>query len=102
MKDRIFKENGFDSSPFGPPDSPGVYAVCISSTDFAKKDLVMYIGSSTCISKRVLNVNHIYRRLYSRLNNYYVVTKCLVCDDYLSLEKHLIRKYKPRFNRNGK
>lgn len=103
MLDPIFKELGFYSSPLGPPNGPGVYAICVmhSSPDISKFciDRVVYIGSSKDILKRVMNPNHIYRRLINLLSTYHVYTMFLESDTYLDFEKELIIKYKPRFNK---
>ncbi len=107
-KDKIFKEEGFFCTPFGPPRSAGVYAICVISTEYAlPPDLrvprVVYIGSSFNMHERVSSVRHPYRRLFNLLKNYYV------CGFYnqtsfghIDLERQLIRKYKPRFNKMHK
>jgi hypothetical protein len=104
MKDTIFREEGFECSPFGPPDGPGVYAICVMPNSLKlplieRLDYVVYIGSSKHMSKRILNLGHIYRRLFNLLRNYCVYTMCFECNEFYDMEKRLIRKYKPRFNR---
>lgn len=103
-KDQKFSEEGFSCSPCGPPDAPGVYAICVMQNFYGEKstfiDRVVYIGSSSNINKRILKPTHIYRRLFNLLKNYWVYTLFFTCDEYVELEKQLIRKYKPRFNRH--
>ena len=91
------------SSPFGPPSSPGVYGVFVYDPRNQNERLI-YIGSSGNVRQRVMNANHIYIRAYRRFEKLYVITKTLDTDDYVRVEKALIKHYKPFFNvahRNG-
>lgn len=102
VKDRIFKEKNFVCSPFGTPESSGVYAVCVvKQTNYPaqlKSLRVVYIGSSKKIRSRLQNQKHPYRRCFSILKNYWVACFYLECENYLETERSLIVKYKPRFN----
>jgi len=101
--DPLFKETGFICSEFGPTNKSGVYAICVLKRDYifdkTKKFNVVYIGSSKSVSKRVLSPNHIYRRIINVVQNYIVCCFYLECGSYLELEKKMIKKYKPRFNK---
>ena len=101
MKDKTFCEDGFLISPCGPTTGKGVYAICVmeSYKQSPKLDLVVYIGSSNNIQKRIMKPSHVYRRLVNLLKNYWVYTFYLECDNHVAREKELIRKYQPRFNR---
>lgn len=86
-------------------EGPGVYAICvtpnrINGNKVAIADYVVYIGSSASIRKRVMNNNHVYRRLINLLETWITYTMFLPCDEYCDLERRLIRKYRPRFNRH--
>lgn len=101
-KDKIFKEDGFDASPFGPPEGKGVYAICVMRKSLYPHQLkscrVVYIGSSYKIKSRIKHQSHIYRRLYSILKNYIIMCFWMECDEHICKESELIKKYKPRFN----
>jgi excinuclease UvrABC nuclease subunit len=97
--DRIFDDVRFKCDALGPNDQPGVYAICVISRSNMNESRVVYIGSSENILKRVLNKSHVYRRLTNLLRKYHVVCYCYHhIGDILSLEKELIKKYRPRFN----
>lgn len=92
-----------EPSPFGPPSCAGVYGVFVFHPK-SERERLIYIGSSNNVRKRVMALSHPYRRAYSRFDNLYVYTKTLETDDYIDLEKHLIRYFKPWLNislRNG-
>lgn len=96
-----------DTSPFGLPNAPGVYAVCISKCKGINEDLpkerIMYIGSSKNMKNRVLNPKHPYRLCYDRFSGEYIVyVKSICTEDYINLETILIKEYKPLLNKNGK
>lgn len=97
MKDKFFNESSFDASPLGPIEDSGVYAICVMRKYGETKPRVVYIGSSKNIYRRVLNTNHIFRRLIN-LTDHLVSVYCCPCDNYLEVEAELIRKYQPRFN----
>ena len=103
MKDKIFKEKGFTNTPLGVPSASGVYVICVVKKtntfpcDFKAKKVV-YIGVAKNINKRLKHQNHIYRRLWNILKNYLPMVFYLECENYLDVEKTLIKKYKPRFN----
>jgi len=101
-KDSIFKDNRFTASPFGVPDSKGVYAICVVKQTYSPTQLkslrVIYIGSSFKMRQRLMNMKHPYRRAFSLLKNYWVGCLYFECDNQLEIEKELIKKYKPRFN----
>lgn len=84
-------------SEFGPPSEPGVYAVCVKDT-VKSPEKIVYIGSSGNIAKRVLNLQHWYRILLSKVPNKFIYLKFIVTLDYAVLEKRLIAVYKPLLN----
>jgi len=85
-------------SEFGPPDMPGVYAVVVYNAYTKSMDIV-YIGSSRNIHKRVMNPNHPYRKLNDIISfPYFISVKYKVCDNYIDLEKSLIKRLKPKYN----
>lgn len=102
MRDKEFFEERFVPSSFGPTRSSGVYAICVFDPfDVHNKTIrVVYIGSAKNINKRVLNPMHIYRRLNNILKSLWTTCLYFECDNYVEVEKYLIRKYKPRFNRH--
>lgn len=96
-----------DTSPFGLPDTEGVYAVCVNHyKEFNKpkpRERILYIGSSKNMQKRVMNnSNHPYRICYDRFDDFLVYTKSIETEDYVELEKYLIKVYKPLLNKNHK
>ena len=98
-----FTEDGFEISEFGYPEKPGVYAVIVKSrtTGLIAPDIAVYIGSSTNISKRVLNINHPYRTTYdthSGDNLVYVAYRLMHKSQLAEEEKRLISKYSPALN----
>lgn len=101
-KDRIFREKGFECSPFGATRNAGVYAICVVNRNgyppTLKNIKVVYIGSSKNVYSRLQGQNHIYRRLYNLLKNYDVCCFWVECDNYCEVEIALIKKYEPRFN----
>ena len=90
--------SGLENNLFGPTSDPGVYFV-IRVQIIGNKviDEVVYVGSSKSIAKRVLNPNHIYRRLFSSTQD--VVTRDYATTDYIELEKAFIAHFKPRYNK---
>jgi len=94
----------FDSispSAFGPPQCPGVYAVCVKNC-LSSKERIIYIGSAQNIFKRVMKLQHPYRLAFSRFNDKYVYTKSIETEDYARLEKELIKIYRPLLNKAHK
>lgn len=93
----------FETSPFGIPETPGVYAVCGHEMN-SQKESVLYIGSSKNMKKRVYNTKHIYRILFDKMSSwkYSVYVKYYETDDYLRLEKSMIAEFNPKYNKNGK
>ena len=103
--DRLF--DYAEASPFGLPNTAGVYAVCVNhhkeSGKPKSKERILYIGSSKNMRKRVMNNHeHPYRVCYDRLDNFLVYTKSIETEDYVELENNLIKVYKPLLNKNGK
>lgn len=90
--------NKWQSSPFGTPSTPGVYAV-VSVNYFTHKTVVLYIGSSKNIHNRVMNPKHPYRQLVD-LNEYPVLisVKYKECSDFIDLERRLIKRLCPKYN----
>lgn len=87
-----------EPSPFGATNESGVYGVFITYGSITK---CLYIGSSKNILYRLSNINHPYRILFNRLSNYrtFVYTRQIKCLNYKLIEKELIIKYKPFFNK---
>jgi excinuclease UvrABC nuclease subunit len=85
-------------SEFGPPNLAGVYAVYSMNVITGYKQ-ILYIGSSKNIHKRIMNPNHVYRKLINE-SEYPVIiyTKHRITDDYNRLEIKMINKLKPVFN----
>lgn len=98
-----FKEDGFISSPFGPPDLAGVYAIChLSLEDLrnGKKNFhCIYIGSSINISRRLHNSKHPFRRMYHLSDTHIATCLYFLTDNYKEKEIELIKKYKPIRNK---
>lgn len=93
---RLFKNVEVD--PFGPPKSPGVYAVC-KSIHGIFKEKILYIGSAQNIFIRVMSLKHHYRILLDKSSYPILIyVKSIETEDYKSLEKVLIRLYKPKLN----
>lgn len=90
-----------DTSVFGPPPFPGVYAICVLS-HIRAKERILYIGSSQNIYKRIMAMTHPYRILYNRFNELLVYTRCFECGDYEFVEKKLIQAYRPLLNKTHK
>lgn len=94
------------SCPGGPPEKAGVYAVCACHWQEPFREHLLYIGSARNIRKRVMNPNHVYRRLYDRANGWLIYTRSFVTDNYLEWEKLAISELHPILNiqhkrRNG-
>lgn len=90
--------NNWVVSEFGPPIGKGVYAVCSLNVTTKEKEL-LYIGSSKNIQKRVLNPSHPYRILFNMAQYPVVIfTKSKLCDNYIELEKLLIKRLQPKHN----
>lgn len=87
-----------ETSAFGPPHSAGVYAVCYMR-EIREKEVVLYIGSSVNIAKRLANREHPYRRCFDVFEGSVVYTKCIETPDYIQHEKRLIEEYRPLLNR---
>lgn len=100
-----FSEDGYDFCPFGHPEVPGVYVICIAENTHGQNYSFdpVYVGSSKNIHKRVMVTSHIYRRLY---NQYYathlVAVAVKVTDNYIREEIRMIQKYSPKFNKQHK
>lgn len=90
----------FNISPLGAPPSSGVYSVVIFDIS-PKKETILYIGSSKNIQKRVSSKTHPYKRIFDSLygGDLLCCVKYYECDEYLEIEKELIRKFNPTFNR---
>ena len=80
--------------PFGPLSEAGVYGVF--EYDEHHIATLLYVGASKNIQKRVLAPNHHYIKLYRSGRN--VCTRSIATDNYVELEKELIKKYKPELN----
>ena len=100
MAYKNLNEPNYEISMFGPPESCGVYVVCISMSDKKKRDRkVVYVGSSVNMQKRLMNQKHIYRKLYNELTpEYLVFTACFETKDHIAEEIRMIKKYRPKYN----
>lgn len=89
--------------PFGPSSKPGVYAVCVKN-GYGKKytERIIYIGSAKNIKSRVLSTAHVYRLCHDRYSDKVVYLKEIETEDYISLEKSLIKIYRPLLNKQYK
>lgn len=85
--------------PGGPPKCAGVYAVLARNwPGTSGEEHIVYIGSAANVYKRVMNPNHIYRRLYSHVNGCLVYTRTFRTEDYREWEKAAIRQFRPLLN----
>jgi len=83
----------WEISPFGWNGISGVYCICSYENN---KNTIHYIGSSKDIGKRLSSTKHPYRVLYSSGLNVYVKFK--ETNDYIELEKKLIKRLSPKLN----
>ena len=90
-----------EASLFGPPRRPGVYAVCMKDKPKSEEQ-ILYIGSSYNVFKRVMNPNHPYRVCFAEMEGKFIYTKTILTDDYVELEKRLIKIYQPQMNKQYK
>lgn len=98
--DRLFDLE--EPNIFGPPSSPGVYAVCIRRNERKCKERILYIGSSSNVSKRLHNSAHQYLICFRRFPDHLVYTKTISTGDFIELEKKLIGTYRPLLNKQWK
>lgn len=95
---------GFDYGSKATPTEAGVYAVVAFAYDPNKhaslvgSEHLLYIGSSKNIQKRVFHTDHWYTKCYNRFQGSIVYTRHLLTDDYLYVEKSLIKTLRPRLN----
>lgn len=99
MAKRLTDTAKWETSPFGPSNRSGVYAVMCGNF-ITKKSTVLYIGSSKNMYKRVNQPSHPYRKLSSETisDDHFIYVKFKECDNYIELEKRIIKKLKPPFN----
>jgi hypothetical protein len=101
QKDKRFL--GFSNEFMCEPRSEcGVYAIFMQS-DYNIRPRLLYIGSSKNIRKRVYQRNHWYIYLYRRCYQG-IVLQYIYCENYIEVEKKLIKKLNPLLNKihNGK
>lgn len=99
MLGRCFQMANWQSSPFGPTTKCGVYAVMVFNP-YTHESQIVYIGSAKNIKKRVLNPKHPYRLAVNEVPfPFYVCVKYKECDNYIELEKRLIKRLNPVFNK---
>lgn len=95
-----------EPSPFGPPSTSGIYAVCLMNKGDKLlpigRERIVYVGSAKNIKKRLSDPSHPYNICLSRFSGIYVYTKHFECSDYLSVERSLIQTYRPLLNKNLK
>jgi excinuclease UvrABC nuclease subunit len=88
----------WEISPFGPPADAGVYCIYNVNVDDKHKTL-LYIGSSNNIARRLMDMAHPYRVLMAKTAYPNVISvKFKECNNYLELEKRLIRRLRPSYN----
>jgi hypothetical protein len=97
----VHEFSNLSTCALGPPPWCGVYGVFVFHPT-SKRERLIYIGSSGNVKKRVMAATHPYRLAYDRFNNLYVYTKTLETDNYIEVEKSLIRHFKPILNRTYK
>src|SRR5687768_8049392 len=84
---------GGNFKPF--PHAPGVYVILhFDLKDYSSE--ILYIGCAKNLANRIRSheVHRFLHQLYRYLPVYF-----LECEDYRDVEKYLISKYKPRFNK---
>lgn len=89
---KIKRKPSWEISCFGWDGIMGVYCVCSIENG---KTIIHYIGSSKNIGKRVNKQEHPYRKLY---NEFPVFIKYKETENFVELEKKLIRRLKPKLN----
>lgn len=77
------------------PDRPGVYVINHYDLD-AHTNEILYIGSAKNIALRLRS--HEVLRVISHFY-YYTPISFMECTNYREVEKYLIKKYKPKFNK---
>jgi excinuclease UvrABC nuclease subunit len=86
-------------SCLGASDLAGVYGIFVKP-DHNKIEKCLYIGSSKNIKKRILSSLHPYMRLWNR--GICAYSREIICDNFLEIEKLLIKKYRPFLNKQHK
>jgi len=91
------------SAGLGLPNESGVY-FCIEIDQIKEVASVIYVGSSKNIAHRIYVTKHkLTKYIFAHRNNDISFTFVYyLTDNYVSLEKELIRYLKPRLNTNGK
>ena len=101
--DPYFLEENFCISDGRLPRSQGVYAVVVTPKwEMDSTPIVVYIGSSNDIYERFRRGGrreHIFGRLKSLLKSYVVGIYYREIRDHYKAEVALIKKYRPRFNK---
>ena len=100
-KEIIRAWNNTRPSPFGPPRESGVYGVFCSRRIRDCVNHLVYIGAAKNVRKRVMNLKHVYRKLFNRLPPGRIVwTQTLELEKgYQIAEKILITHFKPVLNK---
>lgn len=80
-----------------PLSKPGVYAIFMQS-GYNIRPRLLYIGSSKNIKKRTQQTNHWFIYLYKRCYQG-IILKYIYCDNYIEVEKKMIKKLKPLLNK---
>lgn len=82
----------------GLPPTAGVYAIYTLNRD-TKESQLQYIGSSKNMANRVYKNKHKYIDLFNKkMDNEYVCVAFLETEDYVSIEKKLIKTHNPLLN----
>lgn len=85
----------------GIPEDAGVYVVCVDKGERmrARKERVMYVGSSKNIKKRMVDPTHPLNVLREQCQWPSIVyLRMFICNDYLEKEVQLIRLFRPPMN----
>ena len=76
----------------------GVYVVAVFNHE-TKKTMVAYIGSSVNMARRVYSKGHPFQKLNDFFDFPFLVhVREIRTKDFISVEKAMIKKYKPAFN----
>lgn len=98
INDEILSEL-FKEADFVKPKQPGVYMVTsVEVVNNIRREIVLYIGSAKNIEKRIVKGEHPYLLLYKNQPDMSIITRSILTDDYIELEKEMIKFFKPYFN----
>jgi excinuclease UvrABC nuclease subunit len=93
-----FTPNTYDRNFKNPPNAPGVYLIALLIIDFDQKKTnydIQYVGSAKDLSVRY-SKHEVLRMI--RKNEFIVQFFFKEIEDYLPLEKKLIKSIQPKYN----